>query len=404
MYSRDRIVMSRKDTILRSWLAAGTGAALLAFGAVSAQAATADELLMKSLGSTDNINPVVAESFKRFAAGLTPEQRELAMKCWKDNVCETGRGDVTVALADGFGENVWRQVTKMEFIMEALTYPNVKKIIYTSGRNDPTKSISDLRSLIAQGVNVIVVFADASTALLPTIKEATEAGITVVLHNGTYVGGEPGKDYLATVSENLCDLGTGMVKAVAENSGKEEIAIVELGGTPGNGLSAAWQKCSDDEIAKHPNMKLLGKADTNWTQEGSFQAMSGFLAQNDSVDGVVYEYADGFRGGLRAFQEAGKEPNVVVALRTDEQGLFCDWEKINDPDFKIFFASGHNFQSGVALTAGMMKLAGQEVPVLVDIPFKFRQVTKGMCNPDLPQDASVSTRLDNDTLKAMFAK
>ena len=36
-------------------------------------------------------------------------------------------------------------------------------------------------------------------------------------------------------------------------------------------------------------------------------------------------------------QEAGKEPNVVVALRTDEQGLFCDWEKANDPDFKIFF-------------------------------------------------------------------
>ena len=55
-------------------------------------------------------------------------------------------------------------------------------------------------------------------------------------------------------------------------------------------------------------MKLLGKADTNWTQEGAFQAMSGFLAQNDSVDGVVYEYADGFRGGLRAWQEAGKEP------------------------------------------------------------------------------------------------
>ena len=41
---------------------------------------------------------------------------------------------------------------------------------------------------------------------------------------------------------------------------------------------------------------------------------------------------------------------------------------------------------------------------MVNVPFKFRQVTKGMCNPDLPQDASVSTRLDNDMLKAMFAK
>jgi ribose transport system substrate-binding protein len=388
----------------RAWAAPGMAAAFLALSAGSSQAATAEELMMKSLGTTENINPVVAESFKRMAVGLSPDQRKLAMQCWKDSVCETGHGDLTVALADGFGENVWRQVTKMEFIMEALTYPNIAKIIYTSGRNDPTKSISDLRSLIAQGVNVIVIFADASTALLPTIKEATDTGITVVLHNGTYVGGEPGKDYLATVSENLCDLGTGMIDAVEKNSGKPEIGVVELGGTPGNGLSAAWQKCSDDELAKYPNMKLLGKADTNWTQEGTFQAMSGFLAQNDTVDGVVYEYADGFRGGLRAYQEAGKDPNVVVALRTDEQGLFCDWEKINDPDFKIFFASGHNFQSGIALTAGMMKLAGQDIPVVVDVPFRFRQVTKGMCNPDLPQDASVSTRVDDDMLKAMFAK
>ena len=385
------------------WGAAGVAAAFMAMAGATAQAATADELLMKSLGTTENIGPIVAESFKRAAAGLTAEQRELALKCWKDSVCETGQGDVTVALADGFGENVWRQVTKMEFIVEALSYPNIAKIIYTSARMDPTKAISDLRSMIAQGVDVIVIFADASTALLPTIKEATEAGITVILHNGTYVGGEPGKDYLTTVSENLCDLGSGMIKAVAEGN-KDAVSIVELGGTPGNGLSAGWQKCSDEEMAKYPNMKLLGKADTNWTQEGAFQAMSGFLAQNDSVDGVVYEYADGFRGGLRAWQEAGKEPNVVVALRTDEQGLFCDWEKANDPDFKIYFASGHNFQSGVALTAGMMSLAGQEVPTVVDIPFRFRPVAKGMCNPDLPLDASVSTRLDGDMLKTMFAK
>jgi ABC-type sugar transport system substrate-binding protein len=194
-----------------------------------------------------------------------------------------------------------------------------------------------------------------------------------------------------------------MIKAVADSTSKTaDIGIVELGGTPGNGLSAAWQACSDEEIARHPGMKLIGKADTNWTQEGSFQAMSGFLAQNESVDGVVYEYADGFRGGLRAYQEAGKEPNVVVALRTDEQGLFCDWEEVNDPDFKIFFASGHNFQSGVALTAAMMKLAGQDIPTVVDIPFKFRQVEMGMCNRDLPLDAAVSTRIDNDMLKEMF--
>ena len=63
-----------------------------------------------------------------------------------------------------------------------------------------------MRAYIAQKVDVIVIFADAGPALLPTVKEATEAGILVVLHNGTYVGGKPGKDFLTTIAENLCDL------------------------------------------------------------------------------------------------------------------------------------------------------------------------------------------------------
>ncbi len=34
----------------------------------------------------------------------------------------------------------------------------------------------------------------------------------------------------------------------------------------------------------------------------------------------------------------------------------------------------------------------------------MKQVVKGLCNPALPEDASVSTLLDNGMLQAMFAK
>ena len=35
---------------------------------------------------------------------------EVALECWSNKSCETGTGgEVTVALADGFGENVWRR-------------------------------------------------------------------------------------------------------------------------------------------------------------------------------------------------------------------------------------------------------------------------------------------------------
>ncbi len=388
---------------LKGWWMASTLAAC-ALAAAPSHARDANELMTKAVGTTENVSPVIVEAIKHAAMELTPEQRKLALDCWKNNVCETGHGTLTVAYADGFGENVWRQVTKMEFIEQALTYPDVKKIVYTSAHGDAAKAVSDMRAYVAQKVDVIVIFADAGAALLPTVKEASEAGILVVLHNGTYVGGKAGKDYVTSVAENVCNLGTEFIKVIGANSQKDPTTIAELGGTPGNPLSATWQKCSDEEIAKHKNMKLLGKADTMWTQEGSFKAMSGFLSQNGSVDGVAYEYADGFRGGLRAYQEAKKAPDVTVALRTDEQGLFCDWEKANDPNFKIYYSNAQNDQSRFALTAAMMKKEGKEVATSVDVPFKMKAVVKGMCNPALPEDASVSTLVDDEMMKAMFAK
>jgi ribose transport system substrate-binding protein len=385
------------------WAVPIVAAAIFAL-APAAQARDAKELMLKSVGTTENVSPVIAEAIKHAAMDLTPDQRKLAIQCWKNNVCETGHGNLTVAYADGFGENVWRQVTKMEFIAQALTYPSIKKIVYTSAGGDATKAISDMRAYIAQKVDVIVIFADAGPALLPTVKEATEAGILVVLHNGTYIGGKPGKDFVTTIAEDLCALGTDFVKMVLENSKKDPTTIVELGGTPGNGLSAGWQKCSEEEIAKHKNLKLLGKADTNWTQEGSFKAMSGFLAQYGNVDAVLFEYADGFRGGLRAYDAAKKAPDLIVSLRTDEMGVICDWEKANDPNFKIFYSNGQNDQARFALTAAMMKKEGKDVPPSVNVPFRMHRVVKGLCNPAIPESASLTTLVDNDMMKEMFAK
>jgi ABC-type sugar transport system substrate-binding protein len=389
---------------IRRWALPLVAAGLCSVMGVAAQARDVNELMLKSVGTTENVSPVIVEAIKHAAMDLTPEQRKLALECWKNNVCETGHGNLTVAYADGFGENVWRQVTKMEFILQALTYPSIKKIIYTSATGDATKAVSDMRAFIAQKVDVIVIFADAGPALLPTVKEATEAGILVVLHNGTYVGGKAGKDFVTSIAEDLCALGTEFVTKVVENSKKDPTTIVELGGTPGNGLSAGWQKCAEQEIAKHKNLKLLGKADTNWTQEGSFKAMSGFLAQHGSVDAVLFEYADGFRGGLRAYEAAKKSPDLIVSLRTDEMGVICDWEKANDPNFKIFYSNGQNDQARFALTAAMMKKEGKDVPPTINVPFKMHPVVKGQCNAAIPESASLTTLVDNDMMKEMFAK
>src|SRR5207244_13105566 len=86
---------------------------------------------------------------------------DLALKCWKNNGCSTGtKGKLTVAYVEGFGENVYRQISKMEFILQALTYKNVGKIIYTSAHSDPAQALTAYRAAISQGVDLIVRYSD----------------------------------------------------------------------------------------------------------------------------------------------------------------------------------------------------------------------------------------------------
>ncbi len=346
------------------------------------------EVLTKAVGTTEGVPEIALAAFYRASLPVDEAHMELAVKCWKDKICDTGTGgEITVALADGFGENFWRQMTHMEFILQALTYPEIGKIIYITSLGDTARSITDFRSLVAQQVDIIIGFPDAGDALLPAVRDATANGIIYITHSYGRIG-EPGTDYPTFVAEDVCKLGELFAETMNTEVGSGDIAF--LGGTPGNALSAYWQSCEEPKL--NTDITVAGKADTSWTQQGVLEAVSGLISQNPGIKGYSYEAADSFLGGVRAYQAANLPLDIVLTLRTDEMSLFCEWEEIDNPNFKVFYASGGNYQSRVALTAAMMSLKGYELPTDgIILPTVMRQLTKGTCNPDIPQEASVSS-------------
>lgn len=346
------------------------------------------EVLTKAVGTTEGVPEVALAAFYRAGLPVDQAKQDLAMKCYKEKICETGTGGpLTVALADGFGENFWRQMTHMEFILQALTYPEIGRIIYVTANSDTQKSISDFKSLVAQDVDVIVFFPDAGEALLPAVREATANGTIAITHSYGKIG-EPGTDYPTFVAEDVCLLGKLFAQTLNEQVGTGKVAF--LGGTPGNPLSAYWQSCEEPELSG--DLELVGRADTSWTQQGTLEAVSGLISSNPDIKGYSYEAADSFLGGVRAYEAAGLPLDIVLTLRTDEMSLFCEWEKIGNENFKVFYASGGNYQSRVALTGAMMQLKGYKLPAEgIILPTVMRQLSQGTCNPDVPQEASVSS-------------
>ncbi len=325
---------------------------------------------------------------------------DLAFRCWKNNGCDTGTGgDLTVGYVEGFGENVYRNISKMEFILQALTYPEIGKIIYTSAHSNPQQALTDFRAAIAQGVDVIVTYPDFGDAMLPVFKEATAKGIPVATYAWGYVTG-PGKNYLTVVGEDTCQLG----KAYAEVMNREVKSgkIAFLGGFPGNPLSLSWQRC--ERAALNKSIKVVATEATNWDPSKVQEVVAGILAQHPDIKGWSYEYGLGMaQGAFAAYKAAGIPFNAVLTLRTDDVGMGCAWKKLNNPKLKVYYYTGGNSQIRVALTAGMMKLKGAKIPPKIVFPIQLQNEAKrSSCIKGYPMEASGTSLVPLKLIKRMY--
>jgi ribose transport system substrate-binding protein len=325
---------------------------------------------------------------------------DLALRCWKNNGCTTGTGGkLTVAYVEGFGENVYRQISKMEFILQALTYKSVGKIIYTSAHSDPAQALTDFRAAISQGVDLIVSYPDFGDAMLPVFREATRAGIPVATYAWGYVSG-PGSNYTTVVGEDTCRLGKAYARIM--NTYVKSGNIAFMGGFPGNPLSLGWQKCERPALNK--KIKVVATEATNWDPSKVQEVVAGILARYPNIKGWSYEYGLGMaQGAFAAYKAAGKPFNSVLTLRTDDVGMGCAAQRLHNPKLRVYYYTAGNSQIRVAFTAAMMKLKGAKIPPQIVFPIQLQnQAKRNSCVKGYPQEASATSLVPLSLLKRMY--
>jgi hypothetical protein len=370
-------------------------------------------LVEKAMGPVSDVPDIVLASIARADQDLDQATIDTAMECYNSTIgggeCDTGTGgEIVMGYADGGGLNVWRQVTRMEAILQALTYPDIGKMIFRDAQwnADPAVAAGDIRFLIQAGVDFIIGYPDQGTNIADAILEAKEAGIPYSTYSAGWVGLPeqegalvPGEDYLTVVGEDLCALGESFAQVI--NDGVDAGPVGLMGGTPGNALSLGWQQCYEPALGD--SIETLGPADTFWANDVALQTVNGWLSTDPDIKGYAYEYADGLNTALQAYDDLGIPiEDLTVALRTDEQTLFCTWAEMDNPNFNIWYSAGGNFQSRTAVTASMLYLQGAEIPPEIVVPHVMRQVTAEDCNPDRVTPTVSGTSLVPDEVLALM--
>lgn len=311
-----------------------------------------------------------------------------------------GPQKASIALADGFGDNTWRELTRYSAVTVAAQCPSVTGYTYANGEGNTQKAISDLNSLVAQGVTAIVDFPDAGQAMLPALTKAYQAG-TIVVPYRVFPGGKAGENYSAYISTDFTSAGVlwGNDVATALN-GKGN--VVFLGGPPANSQSLAEYQGLQSVFKKYPGIHLLGQQPynvTNWDPATTQQVVSSLLSKYPTINAVVSDFGTALAASFPEFQKAGRQ--IPVIATEDGNSLGCDYSSMSasDPGFKLFTVSSQTWMVEYAMRYAIALATKGTVPSSTVVPQQnFENSVTGspskpVCDSTLPPTAIMSSGL-----------
>lgn len=311
-------------------------------------------------------------------------------------------GDKELHLAFPSGiVNAWMQQTYKMMQNEAAKCPNIVDFPILDAGVDQQKAVSDVNSLVAQGVDGIVTLPIFGAAQVPSFNKAMAAGIPVV----TFVAdssGKVGTDVAAHVSQDLTQYGAGWADWLNKNMGKG--TVVFLGNAPGQPSSQAAFTAFKNALAKYPDIQLVEPefVPTNNSAVEKKQQMTAMLAKHGRIDAVVTDNGAIDGAVIDAYNQAGMELPFLANANTTN-GLSCTWQQKN---FPLFSWDGSNDEGVVALRH--LLSAVNDIPTTEPVvvkPFVSVDTFGGIapkCDPSVAPDADWSTGLDAATMNQIL--
>jgi ribose transport system substrate-binding protein len=281
-------------------------------------------------------------------------------------VAQADTADKKIALSNNYAGNSWRQAMLRSW--DKVTKQAVGDGIvaaadpFTTAENQVTEQAAQIQNLVLQGYDAIVLNAASPDALNGAVKEACDAGVTVVSFDGIVT--EPCAWRIAVDFKQMGKDEVIYLKDKMPSGGN----VLEIRGLAGVFVDDEISKGIHEGVAENSQFKIVGSVHGDWDQAKAQAAVAGILPSlPDDIVAVVTQGGDGY-GAAQAFKAAGRPmPLIIMGNRQDELAW---WKEQKD-------ASGYETMS-VSIAPGVSTLAfwvaqqildGKDVPKDMIVPF-----------------------------------
>ena len=233
----------------------------------------------------------------------------------------------TIGYASSYAGNLWRKGVMERLYGDYL--PKMKEagllndIVVTQSNLKDAVQIQQMRQLVDQGVDGLIVCCSNPVALNPTIEYAYGKGVPTASMTGFLTS-----EYAISTSVNYALGGYYIGTWLAETIGGEGNVIV-MEGIPGASASDSQHAGMLRALGEYPDITVVAEIAHMWTPQIAQAELQKWLSANTTeVHGFAVQ-SSGESGALNALESSGR-PMVPMALG-GEIGAFCYWR--NNPDF-----------------------------------------------------------------------
>lgn len=232
--------------------------------------------------------------------------------------------------------------------------------------NDPVLQQRQLKNLIAAKVDALIVIPVNVKDAPEMLREATAAGIPIVVVNRQYLPEQwPAK--AAYVGSNELESGTLQMEELARRAHyRGKVAI--LVGDPNNPSSRMRTEDVEKVVAKYPDMQVVQKTTANWERNQAADAVADWLKKGVDLTIIAANNDEMALGAIRGLEKAGKDPKAYLIGGID--GTQDALQEMRAGKLAVTVLQDAKGQGGTAVDLALAMAQGEPVKQHVSwIPF-----------------------------------
>ena len=232
----------------------------------------------------------------------------------------------------------------------------VELLMYDAG-GDVNKQISDCETLLAAGVDALVVIPQSLEGSAPVVSMANDAGVPIIVDNGD-IGD---KDYTAFVGCTDQESGELLGKWFMEESGLEKGSKVAIIEGPMGQSGQVGRMAGFEEVGMLDYFDVVATQTANWKRDEAMALAEDWITTyGDDLKAIICENDDLGMGALSAAQAAGRDDIIIGGVDGLDVAVAAAKGEEVEPDTRIPFRPITKDNVDAYLEGGVDAISGDD--------------------------------------------